>query len=112
MYLIFDTETTGLDKVSDHPIGVSLSIKEHEAVYIPLVDEHLKSTTKDKFIELLKPIFKTDKTKIAHNAKFDIQMLANIGIEVSGPIADTMIASWILTPDQRGYSLDHNVFPC
>ena len=102
----FDTETTGLDKVSDHPIGVSLSIKEHEAVYIPLVDEHLKGTTKDKFIELLKPIFKTDKTKIAHNAKFDIQMLANIGVEVAGPISDTMVASWILTPDQRGYGLD------
>ena len=81
-------------------------MKEFEALYVPLIDEQLTDTTKETMIELLKPIFKSDKLKIAHNAKFDIQMLANIGIEVSGPIADTMIASWILTPDQRGYGLD------
>ena len=57
-------------------------------------------------IELLKPIFTSDKLKIAHNAKFDIQMLANIGVDVKGPLADTMLSAWILSPDQRGYGLD------
>ena len=48
----FDTETTGLDKVSDKPIGISLSVKEFEAAYIPLVDEHLNGTTVESVLEL------------------------------------------------------------
>ena len=38
----FDTETTGLDIVSDKPIGVSFCYKTSEAVYIPLDSQHLE----------------------------------------------------------------------
>ena len=102
----FDTETTGLDKINDKPIGMSLSVAEYQACYIPLIEEHLEDIKPQEVIELVKPVFVSDKLKIAHNAKFDIQMLANLGIQVSGPIADTMLSAWIITPDQRSYSLD------
>ena len=50
----------------------------------------------------LKPIFENDKIeKIGHNLKFDIQMLLNYGIEVKGPLFDTMLAHYLIEPESR-----------
>lgn len=103
--LAFDTETTGLDIYSDTPIGISLSWQEGHAVYIPL-DKNQKvdlEITRQHIQNLLSnPKIK----KIGHNLKFDLQMLSNIGIDVAGPFADSMIASQLLYPGERSHSLD------
>ncbi len=104
----FDTETTGLDRISDTPIGVSFAIKSGGAWYIPLTAKHLTGWVTPDFIkDQLRPIFSDHtKTKIAHNLKFDIQMLQNIGIKVAGPWGDTMLASYVMNPVSRDHSLD------
>ena len=57
--------------------------------------------------EKLKPLFASDKLKIGHNLKFDIEMLKNNGIEVAGPYFDTMVAAYLLDPISGKYSLKH-----
>lgn len=104
----FDTETTGLDRNCDTPIGLSFAMKEGSACYIPLVSKHLSGWVTPDFIkDQLRPIFVDEqKTKVAHNLKFDIQMLKNVGIEVAGPFGDTMLASYVLNPLSREHGLD------
>ena len=49
----------------------------------------------------LGPVFQSSKTKCAHNAKFDIHVLRALGIEVAPPIADSMLAHYVVDPTQR-----------
>lgn len=100
----FDTETTGLDIIKDYPIGVSVSWKEGEGYYIPL-DQNQRgelALIKQQMQERLL----SSAIKVAHNLKFDLQMLMNIGMQVAGPIFDTMVASHLLKPNVRFHNLD------
>ncbi len=49
----------------------------------------------------LAPAFASSKTKCAHNAKFDLHVLRALGIEVAPPIADSMLAHYVVDPTQR-----------
>jgi DNA polymerase-1 len=104
----FDTETTGLDRIEDTPIGISFSTRAGYGWYVPLVQKHLSGWLTPEFIrQQVEPILRDPKkTKVAHNLKFDIQMLSNLGIEVSGPFGDTMLASYIINPISKEHSLD------
>lgn len=105
--LCFDTETTGLAPLSDKPIGVSFAVDEGGAFYLPLVAKHLEDVTPEDALALVAKIL-TDATKrkIGHNVKFDLHMLANAGVDVQGPFVDTMVADWLLQPEQRAHGLD------
>jgi len=94
----FDTETSGLDLMKSDLIGISISFEENSAYYIPCISEaDLKNIN-----ELLKPIFENHEIdKIGQNLKFDIQILSKYGINVNGRLYDTMIAHYLLEPDQR-----------
>jgi DNA polymerase-1 len=108
MVFSFDTETTGLDRISDVPIGISISTKSGSGWYVPLLPKHLTSWTTPEFIkEQLAPAFAdSNKLKIAHNLKFDLQMFRNAGILIKGPFGDTMLASYVLNPLSKEHGLD------
>lgn len=56
----------------------------------------------DRKLGILGPVFSAASViKVGHNLKFDIQVLGNYGIEVSGPLFDTMLAHYLLEPDMR-----------
>lgn len=107
-YVAFDTETTGLNVITDEPIGVSLSAKPFEARYIPLCKEHNPELDYDAFVAELKSFFENEDgpRKIAHNFKYDFQMLKNIGIEVKGQAGDTMLQAFILDSTAPTFGLD------
>lgn len=104
----FDTETTGLDRIEDQPIGISFSTKEYHGWYVPLLPKHLSGWLTPSFIkQQLQPFFlDSKKTKIAHNLKFDLQMLENFGMTVTAPFSDTMLESYVLNPSSKDHSLD------
>ncbi|MEY4629889.1 MAG: hypothetical protein RIQ81_9 [Pseudomonadota bacterium] len=104
----FDTETTGLDVVESRPIGLSASTAPGKGWYIPLIDKHLDgglSITEVK-AALKSWLEKPGQMKVAHNLKFDLQMLHNAGIKPQGPFTDTMICSWLLDSIGREHGLD------
>jgi DNA polymerase-1 len=96
----FDTETTGLNPMTASLVGISLALEEGKAHYIPVGHALLDEVTQlplAQVISRLKPVFEdSSKPKIAHNAKYDMMVLAECGINVSGPGFDTMIAAHLL----------------
>lgn len=97
--ICFDTETTGLDPNNSELVGVSFSIKPHEAWYIPVSENYHEA---EKMVRVLKPLLESKKIiKTGQNIKFDINILSWYDINVAGPFFDTMIAHYLLQPDMR-----------
>jgi DNA polymerase-1 len=116
-FVAFDTETTGLDPIKDELVGVSLALSPGDAVYIPLrhgkLNRDLMSSGEAPeqvsiadAAAILKPMMEDASVlKIAQNAKFDINMLAGIGIAVA-PVDDTMLLSYALDAGVHGHGMD------
>ena len=93
--ICLDTETTGTDPIKARLVGVSFSIKEGQGWYVPVYE-------KQEALELLRPIYENpDIIKVGQNLKYDLQVLLNHGIELRGPMFDTMIAHYLLHPEMR-----------
>ena len=93
----FDTETTGTNAILAEMVGLSLSTEEGKAFYIPVPKN--RDEVK-KILEPFRPIFESETiTKVGHNIKYDLTMLANYGIELRGPLFDTMIAHYLCNPN-------------
>ena len=119
--IALDTETTGLNPENDKMVGMSLAVDSSHGVYIPL--RH-KTATADLFgdakfadgqisiADLYKHIWPilTNKniTKVGHNIKFDLHIMANEGwnIEKIAPIDDTMLISYALNGTLHSHSMD------
>ena len=99
----FDTETTGLDPLSDQLVGISISYQKGEAWYIPVpADQKLAQ----KIVTEFKPLFDSETIgKVGQNIKFDALVLSGFGIEMHGPIFDTMVAHYLVQPELR-HNLD------
>ena len=101
---VFDTETTNIDVYSADLVGVSFAIKAHEAWYLPMPADREACQKK---LELLRPLFEDESIlKIGQNLKYDISMLAQYGISVRGKMFDTMLAHYLLEPEQR-HNMDY-----
>jgi len=99
----FDTETTGLDPLSDQLVGISISFKMGEAYYIPVPADQKQAR---KIVAEFKPLFDSETiTKVGQNIKFDALVLSGYGIKLYGPIFDTMVAHYLIQPELR-HNLD------
>lgn len=96
-FLSLDTETTGTDPISAKLVGLSFSIRENQAFYVPIPqnDEEAK-----KIVNEFKPVYENKNIlKIGQNIKYDLLVLQNYGVELKGKIFDTMIAHYLLQPE-------------
>jgi DNA polymerase-1 len=105
-----DTETTSLSPVEAELVGMSFSIKEGEGWYLPLLSRGMFSEEYlDPALSLsrLKPLLTDPKVrKIGQNIKYDLLVLLNYGIELAGVAFDTMVASYLLSPNDRRHNMD------
>lgn len=106
----FDTETTSLDPIGARLIGISVALEPNTAYYIPLGHNYLgapKQLDTQSVINRLKPLLESsEKRKIGQNIKYDSLVLRGYGIDVAGPMFDTMVADYLLRPTQRSHGLD------
>ena len=100
-FLSLDTETTSTDAINAELVGLSFSIREFEAFYIPIPPEREKA---QKIVDIFKPAYECENLKIGQNIKYDILVLRNYGVRVGGKLWDTMVAHYILQPE-----LPHNM---
>lgn len=106
---VFDTETDGLDPFNLKVAGASFSTKEGEGFFIatnPFEGKEAKELEDrlsiDQFVKIFKPVFENKKIKkVAQNGKFDIAVMRSLGITVENLYFDTMLASYVIDPDQK-----------
>ena len=96
-FLSLDTETTGTDPISAKLVGLSFSIRENQAFYVPIPQNDEEA---QKIVKEFKPIYENENIlKIGQNIKYDLLVLQNYGVELKGKIFDTMIAHYLLQPE-------------
>ncbi len=109
---VFDTETDALDSFKLKLAGVAFSTKSGEGYFIAvnpfkgdqeLFDEDLSDRIPlDTFKKHFQKIFADKKIKkVCQNGKFDISVLRSVGMEVNNFYFDTMLAGYVLDPDQK-----------
>ncbi|WP_336617614.1 DNA polymerase I [Bacteroides acidifaciens] len=97
--LSLDTETTGTEPMDAELVGMSFSIAENEAFYVPVPAEQEEAL---KIVNEFRPVFENENSlKVGQNIKYDMIVLKNYGAEVKGALFDTMIAHYILQPELR-----------
>ena len=103
-FFSLDTETTGTDPISAELVGMSFSFEENQAFYLPMPPSRAESL---KIVNELKEVLENEKTcKIGQNIKYDMLVLSNYGVEVRGPLFDTMVAHYVLQPELR-HNMDY-----
>lgn len=99
----FDTETTGLDTITAELVCMSFSFRPHEAYCVTLPNNREQATA---IVQEFRFVFGDEKIlKIGQNIKYDLSILKNYGLEIRGPLFDTMIAHYLIQPDMR-HNLD------
>ncbi len=112
-FLVIDTETCGLDSITGELAGVCFSTGENQSYYLPLNHKdpifgahEIGQLNFEIAITAIKPIMSDASVlKIGHNLKYDLNVLAQYGIEVS-PIEDTMLLSFALDAGKNGHGMD------
>ncbi|MBW2670434.1 MAG: DNA polymerase I, partial [Deltaproteobacteria bacterium] len=105
-----DTETTSKNPMAARIVGLSFSIKPHEAFYIPCAHNYPDAPAQLELKEVLKqlkPVLENPKIKkVGQNIKYDWMVLKRHGINLAGVIFDTMLASYLINPSKRAHNLD------
>ncbi len=100
----FDTETTGLDPHTAELVCLSFSFKAHEAYCVPLPDNFDGAKA---IVQEFKSIFEDERiVKVGQNIKYDILMLSYYDVKTAGPLFDTMVAHYLIRPEQK-HNLDY-----
>jgi DNA polymerase-1 len=105
-----DTETTSTDPMRAELVGLSFSMREHEAFYIPCAHTYLgvpKQISLSDALAALKPILENPSIqKVGQNIKYDWIVLERHGVRLRGVTFDTMLASYLINPSKRAHNLD------
>lgn len=95
----FDTETTASDPMFAKPVGLSFAFQPGEAFYIDL--EHSGLNQEQVFDAFRNSFADESKEMIAQNAKYDLIVMQRLGITIKNKIFDTMIAAYLIDPNQK-----------
>ena len=103
-FLSLDTETTSTNAIDAELVGLSFSVEENEAFYVPVPAERKEA---EKIVNIFKPVYENPSIeKIGQNIKYDLEVLAGYGVELAGEMFDTMIAHYLLQPELR-HNMDY-----
>jgi len=97
--ICFDTETTGTDANAVEMVGMSFACCKHEGWYVPVPTD--QQATK-AILETFRSLFENEQiTFVGQNIKYDMLVLKWYGLEIKGPIFDTMLAHYLIEPEGR-----------
>ena len=94
-----DTETTSTNPIDAELVGLSFAAEEGKAFYVPIPDNREKAET---IVNIFKPLYESPQImKVGQNIKYDMEVLMRYGVNLSAPMFDTMIAHYLLQPEQH-----------
>ena len=97
--LCLDTETTSINPIDAELVGLSFSVEEGKAFYVAIPAEREKA---ERIVNIFKPLYESTKIlKIGQNIKYDMEVLMNYGVRLAAPMFDTMLAHYVLQPEQK-----------
>ena len=100
--LSFDTETTSTNAIDAELVGLSFAVEEFKAIYVAVPAEREAA---QRMVDIFRPLYEDEHImKVGQNIKYDYEVLRRYGIEVRGPMFDTMLAHYIVQPE-----LHHNM---
>ena len=92
-----DTETTSTNAIEAELVGMSFSVEESKAFYVPVSGNREEAL---RIVNIFKPLYENEKIlKVGQNIKYDLEVLANYGVTLKGKMFDTMIAHYVLQPE-------------
>lgn len=95
----FDTETTSVDAMQAQLVGMSFAVEGGTAWYVAVSRETDKAQS---MVDAFRPFFEHPSIeKVGQNLKYDLLVLSHYGVEVAGPLFDTMLAHYVVQPEQR-----------
>jgi DNA polymerase-1 len=108
--IAFDTETTALDSMSAHLVGLSFSVRPGRACYIPVGHDYPgvpPQLALDDVLAALKPVLEdATRPKVGQHAKYDCNVLSNYGVTARGIAFDTMLESYVLNATANRHDMD------
>ena len=100
--LSLDTETTSTSPVDAELVGLSFAVEENKAYYVAIPANREEALL---YVNIFKPLYENTETlKVGQNIKYDYEVLRNYGVDIQGPMFDTMLAHYVLQPE-----LHHNM---
>ena len=103
-FLVLDTETTSTSPIDAELVGLSFSVEEHKAFYIPIPANREEAL---QIVNIFKPLYEDPKIlKVGQNLKYDLEVLRNYDVRLDGPMWDTMIAHYLIQPELR-HNMDY-----
>ena len=100
----FDTETTNIEAMSAELVGMSFAIEGNRAWYVAVPAD---ADEAQQYIDAFRPFFENEaQIKVGQNLKYDLTVLSHYGVEVKGELFDTMLAHYVVEPEQR-HNMDY-----
>lgn len=100
-----DTETTSLEPMAAQMVGISLSVAEHAACYIPLAHDYAGAPdqlSREHVLGKLRSWLEDDtKPKLGQNLKYDSHIFANHGVTLRGIVHDTLLESYVFESHKK-----------
>ena len=100
----FDTETTNIEAMSAELVGMSFAVEGNRAWYVAVPAD---ADEAQQYVDAFRPFFENEaQIKVGQNLKYDLTVLSHYGVEVKGELFDTMLAHYVVEPEQR-HNMDY-----
>lgn len=97
--LVLETKTTSTNAIDAKLVGLNFAIEEGKVVQVTIPNEREKA---ERIVNIFKPLYESSEIlKVGQNIKYDIEVLMNYGVRLAAPMFDTMLAHYVLQPEQK-----------
>ena len=97
--LVLETKTTSTNAIDANLVGLNFAIEEGKVVQVVIPNEREKA---ERIVNIFKPLYESSEIlKVGQNIKYDMEVLMNYGVRLAAPMFDTMLAHYVLQPEQK-----------
>lgn len=97
--LVLETKTTSTNAIDANLVGLNFAIEEGKVVQVAIPNEREKA---ERIVNIFKPLYESSEIlKVGQNIKYDMEVLMNYGVRLAAPMFDTMLAHYVLQPEQK-----------